>query len=92
MPLPAALLPWAERLFGSSGTNALPDSAPEALFLVGSSSIVRYLWLLHMLGLPLSTCSTISQTPYNVGEFTVSDDGLTVVRNRRGAEGADLGR
>jgi len=45
-----------------------------------------------MLGLPLSTCSTISQTPYNVGEFTVSDDGLTVVRNRRGAEGADLGR
>jgi hypothetical protein len=50
--------------------------------LVGHDSGNRSL-LLHVLGLPLSAYSTISQTPYNVGGASA---------DRRGAEGADLGR
>jgi probable phosphoglycerate mutase len=71
----------------------------STVVLVGHDSGNRSL-LLHVLGLPLSAYWTIRQTPCNISEFTVSDDGLTVVRMNEtghletggGAESADLGR
>jgi broad specificity phosphatase PhoE len=71
----------------------------STVVLVGHDSGNRSL-LLHVLGLPLSAYWSIRQTPCNISEFTVSDDGLTVVRMNEtghletggGAESADLGR
>jgi broad specificity phosphatase PhoE len=53
--------------------------ADDTVVMVGHDSGNRSL-LLHVLGLPLSAYWRIKQTPCNISEFTVGEEGATVLR------------